>query len=383
MFEFILEEYVEPPEIDYEKIRQAGERVSQAAADFAKRRLSQFSSGNFKIGSVAGGAGGVMKELLRYKIVNAILGSGETRARRIEKMRAFIAKQIEENPEMTAKSMIADILSKMVKKEWVDIFGAEAEEIVPPSDDQLKKKEILTEPPIDEPVKEIDTIQASDIQMSDGSDVPDGPYRMTGRDPNKTHVNIEHKRIRSISETLEILYEQNPNEVNPNAIPSAGQAQGTTDPNMMGGDPNAMAGQDPNAMAGMDPNAMGGGMGMDQGMGMGMPGQDTSQMSADELGRIFELKKIYRRLLSIEAYLSFSSDPELTEISSYVSKAIEFFELLSSNITQFKDKIDGIIIVFYEFLKTIYDALKDYYERRDSKTGKETSDIDNVYANKQ
>lgn len=375
MTKSLLETYVEPPEIDYEKIRQAGEKASQVAADFAKKKLSQYSSSSFKIGSIAGGVSGILKELLRNRIVNMALGSGQTRENRIEKLRAFIAKQLEENPQMTQKSMIADIISKMVKREWTDIFGLEAEEIIPPSDDQLKKKkEVLTEPPVDQSVKEIDNIQASDIQMSDGSDVPDGPYRMTGRDPNKTYINIEHRRLRSVSETLQILYEQNPNEMNPDAVPSAGQAQGTTDPNMMGGG-------DPNAMAGQDPNAMGGGMGMDQGMGMGMPGQETPQ-TADELGRIFELKKIYRRLLSIEAYLSFSSDPELAEISSYVSKAIEFFELLSSNLPQFKDKIDGIIIVFYEFLKTIYDSLKDYYEKREQKTGENQESIKSLYINK-
>lgn len=352
MTKSISETYIEPPEIDYEKIRQAGDKATQAIANFANKKLSQYTSPGFRVGSISGGVKSILKELLRNRIVNIALGTGQTRINRIEKLKNFIAKQLEENPGMTQKSIIADIISKMVKKEWSDIFGSESEEIIPPSDDQLKKKKkVLVEPPVDDSVNEIDNIQASDIQMSDGSDVPDGPYRMTGRDPNKTHINLEYRKMRSISETLQALYEQNPDDTDQEVDPSVGQAQGTTDPNMMAGD---------------YPNAMGMGTDQGMGMGMGMPGQETPQ-TADEIGRIFELKKIYRRLLAIETYLSFSSDPELTEISSYISKAIDFFELLSSNLPQFNDKIDGIIIVFYEFLKTIYDYLKEYYEKREQK----------------
>lgn len=92
------------------------------------------------------------------------------------------------------------------------------------------------------------------------------------------------------------------------------------------------------------------------------------EKTAEQLGRIFELKKIYSRLLSIDQYLSFSSDEVLLKLKKFVSKAIEFFEMLISNIDQFKDKIDDIIVTYYEFLKVTYSVLKMYYDEQEEKT---------------
>ena len=118
-----------------------------------------------------------------------------------------------------------------------------------------------------------------------------------------------------------------------------------------GQDPNAM-GADPNAAGGMyqDPNAMGMG-------GMGAPEPKT----AEEIGRIFELKKIYARLIAVEEFLSFSPDETLVKLRDYISKSIELFETLISNVDSFKDQIDDIIVMFYKFLESVYEIMNDYY----------------------
>jgi hypothetical protein len=115
-----------------------------------------------------------------------------------------------------------------------------------------------------------------------------------------------------------------------------------------------------------------GGMGAEGGMegGMGMEQEDPlASKTPSELGRIYELKKIYTRLTTIESYLSESSDPDLLRIRLLVSKSIELFEILSSNIPVYKppkapkERIDEIIIIYYKFLKQVYESVADYYKK--------------------
>ncbi len=105
---------------------------------------------------------------------------------------------------------------------------------------------------------------------------------------------------------------------------------------------------------------------MEPGMGQPLPEEDTSKSPSD-LGRIYELKKIYTRLTVIEAYLSESSDPEIIESRTIVSKAIELFEILVSNLSSYKpprapeETLDEIIVAYYRFLEKIYNETASYY----------------------
>ena len=88
------------------------------------------------------------------------------------------------------------------------------------------------------------------------------------------------------------------------------------------------------------------------------PGQHT----AGELGRIYELKRIYSRLIMLEKYLSFSTDDNLNILLEKTSKALEMFKLIISNVDEFLDKIDEIIIMYYDFLMATYKILRAYLE---------------------
>jgi len=87
-------------------------------------------------------------------------------------------------------------------------------------------------------------------------------------------------------------------------------------------------------------------------------------MSAKIVGRIFELKKIYSRLLAIESQLTGTTEKLLMRLKEYISRAIELFETLVSNINYFKDQVDDIIVVFYEFLDAVYAVLRKYYKKK-------------------
>lgn len=104
--------------------------------------------------------------------------------------------------------------------------------------------------------------------------------------------------------------------------------------------------------------------GEEAGIGMGMPGEEEPKTSS-EIGRIYELKKIYSRLMSIESYISSSSDTSLLKLRSYVSKAIDLFETLASNLDSFMGELDNIIVMFYKFLELVYSLLKKHYEAKE------------------
>ncbi len=84
-----------------------------------------------------------------------------------------------------------------------------------------------------------------------------------------------------------------------------------------------------------------------------------------EIGRVYELKKIYSRLISIESYLSTSSDITLLNLRNFISQAIDLFETLASNLDSYQDKLNEIIIMFYKFINIVYILLKQYYEKKD------------------
>jgi len=129
-------------------------------------------------------------------------------------------------------------------------------------------------------------------------------------------------------------------------------------PDMMG-PPGGMGAPPGGDMAGMDPS-MGGDPSM---MGMGMtPGPTDS----GEVGRVYELKKIYSRLVSMQSYLAGTTDVNLIKLRNYVSNTMDLFRTLISNIALYKDRLDEIIIVFYKVVDNVYVILSKYYKDKDS-----------------
>jgi len=112
-----------------------------------------------------------------------------------------------------------------------------------------------------------------------------------------------------------------------------------------------------------------GGMNQDMNLGMGIGGEEEEKKSAGELGRIYELKKIYARLTAIEIYLASESSKELLQVRGYVSQSIELFEVISANFDSYTEKLDEIIIMFYKFLLEVYANVKDYYKKEAASSG--------------
>jgi hypothetical protein len=146
----------------------------------------------------------------------------------------------------------------------------------------------------------------------------------------------------------------NPAEAGADAGAEAGAQAGAED--MEGGLPADMGGADMGGDMGSD---MPGG---DMAGGMGGVGEQEEKLTSSQIGRVYELKKIYSRLSSVESYLARAMDESILELRKYVAQSIDLFEVVISNYDQYKDKVDDIIVNFYEFLDVIYSSLRKYYK---------------------
>jgi len=111
-------------------------------------------------------------------------------------------------------------------------------------------------------------------------------------------------------------------------------------------------------------------MGGMAGMGMGMGEEDPNQFDMTTLGRVYELRKIYARLVSIESHLSDSSDINLLRVRNYTLQAIELFEMIAANLKKFETKLPDIIVLFYKFIDRIYAVVVKYYKEKQEKDDK-------------
>lgn len=78
----------------------------------------------------------------------------------------------------------------------------------------------------------------------------------------------------------------------------------------------------------------------------------------EEIGKLYELKKIYFRLIALQSYLSDFSDEKFFKIRNYILEASDLFLIISKNMEIFKSELDEIIILYYKFLKTVYMIVK-------------------------
>ena len=126
-------------------------------------------------------------------------------------------------------------------------------------------------------------------------------------------------------------------------------------------------------MAEAPPEDMGADMGGDPGMGadMGgdpglgdpnamMPGEEPPK-DPTELGRTYEMKKIYSRLIAMNQYLADEMSPKMFKTKQNIGKSIDLFSIIGANPESYKDRIDEIIVDYYKFLEAVYKKVRSYY----------------------
>jgi len=202
------------------------------------------------------------------------------------------------------------------------------------------RKKVIGVVPDDDDLKDLDRSEPE--EMVEGLELY---YDLTEAELPKEEEDDDPNNLGSITQ-------DNMNEQNP----ESGQDP-NIDPSQMQPDPNAMmGGQIPPGGAYQDPNAMMGGSDVD-------PITGQPKMTLEVVGKVYELKKIYSRLLAIQSQLSFSPDSTLTELRQFITKAIDLFETVISNIGLYKKEINDIIVMYYEFIEEVYDIMKKYYKK--------------------
>jgi hypothetical protein len=109
----------------------------------------------------------------------------------------------------------------------------------------------------------------------------------------------------------------------------------------------------------------------DPGMGdplAGIPGMEEPANS-NELGRTYEMKKIYARLISMNEYLSDERSPRIMKTKISIAKAIDLFAVIGANPESYKDKIDDIIVSYYKFLEVAYQKVRAFYKAEAKRVG--------------
>ena len=202
----------------------------------------------------------------------------------------------------------------------------------------------------------IDMINTRYVPTKDGSDdddntenVPDFPYI---NDPKGyvTHVPLEK----------DDLTEQEKEAAPPTPEEAGAEAGAETTPDVQPEVPEPTGDEGGIGDTGMD--AAGNMPGVEGGMGLtGIPQKEEEKLTSTQLGRVYELKKIYSRLSSVESFLSRTTDEEILEIRKLVSQSIDLFELVISNYEQYKENVDEIIVTYYEFLDRVYGSIKTYF----------------------
>ena len=227
-----------------------------------------------------------------------------------------------------------------------------------------KGKNVLREPPSPDP--EDSEIKAIKVIDKKGNDI-------------KTLDRSEPEETVNVDEFLN-LFEAKDDDKDPNDMGNLAQnAQDTGEQNPgVGQDPNIDPNQtqpDPNAMMGgqggayQDPSAIAGGMDDNIDPMTGQP-----KITLDVVGKVYELKKIYSRLLAVQSQLSFSPDITLLKLRKFITKAIDLFETVISNIGLYKTEIDDIIVMYYKFIEEVYEIMKDYYKKKTKEEEKENKE---------
>jgi len=101
-----------------------------------------------------------------------------------------------------------------------------------------------------------------------------------------------------------------------------------------------------------DPMAMG-----------GMPGM-MQPLSLSEIGKIYTLKQIYEKLLSIQEILQDHNSEAINKVKDSIDQAIEMFQLVINNKDQYKDKMNDIITKFYRYLEKLVFVINNYFKEK-------------------
>jgi hypothetical protein len=106
---------------------------------------------------------------------------------------------------------------------------------------------------------------------------------------------------------------------------------------------------------GLDPYSQQG-IAMDPNAGMLMPGQ-IQPVDKTEIGKIYELSRLYSRLVAINNVLQYLADPKLDDMKYKVAEALDLFNVIISRYDDFNSSVGKITDKYTNFIMKITDEI--------------------------
>tara|TARA_Y100000310_G_scaffold340800_1_gene437813 strand:- start:1534 stop:2196 length:663 start_codon:yes stop_codon:yes gene_type:complete len=171
------------------------------------------------------------------------------------------------------------------------------------------------------------------------------------------------QKMRQLKEDYYYLPEQEDEENPPKEEETAPEEEPVEDTPPESGEEEAVAGGSGEG-AEMTEEEPANDLGTEEGGEEDFGGEEEEGKTLTDLGRIYELNKIYYRLVAISKILKNSSDSNLIMLREKVSEVLTIFKLVIDNLATYKDKIDEIIIMYYKFINKVLQKVEIYYKKK-------------------
>lgn len=97
--------------------------------------------------------------------------------------------------------------------------------------------------------------------------------------------------------------------------------------------------------------------------------EETEESSGEgnastDVGKVYILKKLYVKLLSIDGFLKNTRDQNVENIRYLNDEAINMFELIIQNLDSYQDQIDDLIYHYYKFIEKMCKVLQKHFKKQ-------------------
>lgn len=100
-----------------------------------------------------------------------------------------------------------------------------------------------------------------------------------------------------------------------------------------------------------------------------MTGEELEEVDPEEqlsdIEKVYKLKKLYAKLLSISKILEHYTEPEFEDVQKKIFEALDIFQVVIDHYDLFRPKIDAIISSFEKLLKVAVKDIEKYVKKGD------------------
>ena len=88
------------------------------------------------------------------------------------------------------------------------------------------------------------------------------------------------------------------------------------------------------------------------------PEAPEEELELEQIGYVYELKKVYARLIAVSNILDYKSDTKYDDLKKDILEAIDIFHVIIGNFSKFKESLKDILNNYQGLLSNITKKLK-------------------------